>query len=80
MEQIHETPSVTLRRLIDGYQVFAPWLSARPGGRRRRLKAQLVALMDVDAWKILRRDRGLGRAEAEAAILERVSALLGAGR
>lgn len=59
-------------------RAFAPWLGKQPRSRRRRLKAQLVALMDVYVWKILRRDRGLGRAETEAALLEMVSALLGA--
>ena len=61
-------------------RTFAPWLAERPSGRRRRLKAQLVALMDVYVWKILRRDRGLGKAETEAALLEMISALLGARR
>lgn len=59
-------------------RTFSRWLSQLPAGRRRRRLAQLVALMDVFVWKILRRDRGLGRAETEAAMLEMVSALLGA--
>ena len=61
-------------------RTFAPWLGERPRARRRRFKAQLTALMDVSMWKILRRDKRLGRAETEAAILEMVSALLEAGR
>ena len=58
---------------------FAPWLPRQNTARRRRL-SQLVALMDVYVWKVLRRDRGLSRAETEAAVREMVSALLEGGR
>ena len=40
------------------------------------LLAQLVALMDVYVWKVLRRDRGLSRMETENAMCEMVAALL----
>jgi AcrR family transcriptional regulator len=56
-------------------RTFARWLPRERVARSRRL-AQLVALMDVYVWKILRRDRGLGRPETEKAIREMVSALL----
>jgi AcrR family transcriptional regulator len=56
-------------------RTFAPWLSGRGDARQRRL-AQLVALMDVYVWKVLRRDRGLNKAETENAIHEMVAALL----
>ncbi len=59
-------------------RIFAPWLPADPSLRRRRL-AQLVALMDVYVWKVLRRDQGLTRAETQDAIQETVSALLERG-
>ena len=54
---------------------FAQWL-LRPRTARRRRLAQLVALMDVHVWKVLRRDRGLSKAETEVAMREMVSALL----
>jgi AcrR family transcriptional regulator len=56
-------------------RTFAPWLSGRGDARQRRL-AQLVALMDVSVWKVLRRDRGLSRMETENAMREMVAALL----
>ena len=39
-----------------------------PAGERRL--AQVVAVCDVYTWKILRRDRGLSRAETERALVE----------
>jgi AcrR family transcriptional regulator len=54
---------------------FAPWLPCPRPARHRRL-AQLVAMLDVSVWKVLRRDRGLSRAETEFAMREMVSALL----
>jgi len=56
-------------------RTFALWLPRERAARSRRL-AQLVALMDVYVWKILRRDRGLRRSETEKAIREMVSALV----
>jgi AcrR family transcriptional regulator len=58
---------------------FAQWLLSPRTARRRRL-AQLVALMDVHVWKVLRRDRGLSKAETEVAMREMVSALLESDR
>ena len=54
---------------------FAPWLSHLGTERQRRL-SQLVALMDVYVWKVLRRDLALSQAETELAMREMVSALL----
>jgi AcrR family transcriptional regulator len=56
-------------------RTFAQWLPRDRAARTRRL-AQLVALMDVFVWKILRRDRGLSRPETEKAMREMVLALL----
>lgn len=56
-------------------RTFAPWLSGLGAVRQRRL-AQLVALMDVSVWKVLRRDRGLSTTETEIAMREMVSTLL----
>lgn len=57
-------------------RTFAPFLAARktPG---RRL-AQLATLTDVYVWKLLRRDHGLERKEAERALAEMIQALIGA--
>jgi len=59
-------------------QTFSQWLPREHSARRRRL-SQLVALMDVYVWKVLRRDRGLTREETETAVREMVSALLEGG-
>ena len=58
-------------------RVFASWLHATPAAARQRRLAQAVALTDIYIWKLLRRDRGLGRAETETAIVEMLSALMG---
>jgi AcrR family transcriptional regulator len=60
-------------------RTFAAWLPTERSLRRRRL-SQLVALMDVYVWKVLRRDRGLSRSETEKAMREMVSALLEGGQ
>jgi AcrR family transcriptional regulator len=57
-------------------RTFAQWLQNDLPTRHVRL-AQLVALMDVYFWKILRRDRGLSRGDTETAVFEAVAALLG---
>jgi AcrR family transcriptional regulator len=54
---------------------FGPQLAKLRGRRRRMRRAQLVALCDVYFWKLLRRDLGLSRADAETALLEAVEAL-----
>jgi AcrR family transcriptional regulator len=60
-------------------RTFAPWLSGLSDARQKRL-AQLVALMDVYVWKVLRRDRGLSKYQTELALREMVSALLEGSR
>lgn len=59
-------------------QVFAPALGPLRGAARRRRLAQLVALTDVHTWKLLRHDRGLGRAQTELALRELLEPLAGA--
>ena len=49
-------------------RVFAPALAGRRGAARELLLAQLVAVCDVYTWKVLRRDRGLGRAHSQRAV------------
>jgi AcrR family transcriptional regulator len=51
-------------------RVFAPALAGLRGAQRERRLAQLVAVCDVYAWKVLRRDRGLSRRETERALVE----------
>lgn len=60
-------------------RTFAPWLVGLGTARQRRL-AQLVALLDVYVWKVLRRDRGLSKVETEFAMREMVSTLLEGNR
>jgi AcrR family transcriptional regulator len=56
-------------------RVFADVLNDLAGADRERRLAQLVVVTDVYTWKLLRRDRGLSRAETEVAIRELVEAL-----
>lgn len=57
-------------------RVFAQALSRRRGAARKRLLGQLVAVCDVYAWKVLRRDRGLSRTQTELAVRELLQPLL----
>jgi AcrR family transcriptional regulator len=51
-------------------RTFAPALTARRGVGRARLLAQIVAVCDVQTWKLLRRDAGLSRRQTELALVE----------
>jgi AcrR family transcriptional regulator len=57
-------------------RVFAEALAGEAGADRRRRLAQLVAVCDVYTWKLLRRDAGLSRRQAEQALLELIQPLL----
>ena len=57
-------------------QVFLPLLEDVPSRQRGRRVAQLIAITDVYAWKILRRDLGLHRQEAEATVRELAAGIL----
>jgi AcrR family transcriptional regulator len=57
-------------------RVFAPLLEHVPPEQRARGLAQLIAVSDVYTWKILRRDLGMSRVEAEAAVRELVAGIL----
>lgn len=57
-------------------RIFAPWLEPRAPRERARLHAQLVAILDVYTWKLLRRDLGLSATETEAALRELVQGVL----
>jgi AcrR family transcriptional regulator len=58
-------------------RTFAPFLAKRDGEARERLLAEFVAVCDVYVWKILRRDLGLSREQAELALREMILALKG---
>src|SRR5215211_5889417 len=60
-------------------RTFAPLLAKRTGAARRRLLAELIAVCDVYFWKLLRRDMGLSREQAQLAIRETILALEGEG-
>lgn len=55
---------------------FSPWLSRRRGAARARLRARLVAVTDVYAWKIVRRDLGFDARATEATLRELVAAVV----
>jgi AcrR family transcriptional regulator len=55
--------------------VCAAALTGLRGAARRRRVAQLVVATDVFTWKLLRRDKGLGRDQTITAIRELVEAL-----
>lgn len=57
-------------------RVFEPWLSARVGVDRRRLKAQLIAACDVYTWFLLRRQAALSRAQTSKAMVEMIEGVL----
>ena len=57
---------------------FAPQMEPLGAMRRRSLTDQLVCVCDVYTWKLLRRDLGRSRLEAEVAIRSMVKAIVGA--
>lgn len=56
-------------------EVFAPLLPAEAGAREEAVDLLVVAT-DVDTWKLLRRDRGLGAAATERRVRALVRAVL----
>jgi AcrR family transcriptional regulator len=60
-------------------RVFGPDLARCRERDPSVARAQLVAICDVYMWKLLRRDLGLPRAEAERAVLGVIEALRAAG-
>jgi AcrR family transcriptional regulator len=56
--------------------VFATFLHELDTPSRRRRLAELVAVCDVQTWKLLRRDAGLSVAETRLALLEMLRPLL----
>ena len=60
-------------------RVFSPLLGDLPPLVTRRRLAQLRTVTDIYAWKVLRRDLGLGRAEVELALRELISDIVARG-
>jgi AcrR family transcriptional regulator len=59
---------------------FGGWLDGAHAAERRRLRAALIALCDVQAWWILSNDLGLSRAEVRAILIMAITRLLGEAR
>lgn len=59
-------------------RVFAPALNGLDAETYARRLAELIGMTDVLMWKILRRDRGLSRAETERALYEMIAPQMGA--
>jgi AcrR family transcriptional regulator len=58
-------------------RVFAPTLARLHGAEQARRLAQLIAVTDVQAWKLLRHDRRLSRRQTELALVELLHPLTG---
>jgi hypothetical protein len=56
---------------------FGTWLTAPRPPERRRLRAALIAVCDVQAWWILTHDLELPRAEVRATLILTINRLLG---
>jgi AcrR family transcriptional regulator len=56
--------------------VFAPQLARVAGAARAQLLNILVVLTDVYVWKLLRRDMGLSRSAAEAAVCKMINGVI----
>lgn len=58
-------------------RTLTPLLEELPEAARRLRLAQLTAVTDIYAWKVLRRDLGLTRAEVEGSIRDLISDIAG---
>lgn len=56
---------------------FGGWLAAASASQRRRLRAALIAICDVQAWWVLSHDLQLSRAEVRATLILTITRLLG---
>jgi AcrR family transcriptional regulator len=56
---------------------FGAWLRTASAAERRRLRAALIAICDVQTWWILSHDLGLSRAEVQATLILTIKRLLG---
>jgi len=60
-----------------GERQFAPQLARHPGARRARLLNALQVACALHTWRLLRRDLGVAREEAEAIVRRLVTGALG---
>ncbi len=60
-------------------RIFKPSLRSLRGARREQLVIQLIVATDLLTWKLIRLDMKLSRRRTEAAIVQMVDALTGAG-
>lgn len=58
-------------------RAFGPALSGLRGPPRERRIAQLVAVTDIYAWKVMRRDRGLSGEQTKLSMRELLEPLMG---
>jgi len=58
-------------------RTFAPQIASVTARDRERVRERLVAITDVYVWKLLRRDLGLDRDQAELAVREMIAGLPG---
>lgn len=56
-------------------KVFEPLITSTPAPARARRIAQLVAICDVQTWRLLRLDSALSRQQTHEALVEMISAL-----
>jgi AcrR family transcriptional regulator len=56
---------------------FGTWLRTAGAAERRRLRAALIAICDVQTWWILSHDLGLSRAEVRDTLILTIKRLLG---
>jgi AcrR family transcriptional regulator len=81
--QISPTPFARLARMgrrIHAEWVeyaFGPWLEARDERSRARLRAQLIAICDVQVWWVLAHYLKLDRDEVKASLVEMIEKLVG---
>jgi AcrR family transcriptional regulator len=61
-------------------QLFGPLLAARPAQERAQVIDALVCASDVYTWKLLRRDFGRPRADAEATMRLMIESIVGRQR
>lgn len=73
MREITEQGRLVHRRWVE--RTFSPQLSGLRGATRARRLAQLIAVTDVYAWKLLRRDAELTRGQTERALVELIDGL-----
>ena len=58
-------------------RVFDPMLADLAPAERAQRIAQLIAVIDLYSWKVLRRDLGMSREETEAAVMDLVGRITG---